>query len=62
MKAVSRLTDAELQAEYDALQDDEGELSEDQSRRFEALDREIDARGEWNHPDARVREAAGNYR
>lgn len=61
-KHPSKMSDAELEAEADRWSEgDTAEYAEAQQNRWSAVEREIEAREDWNHEDARVRESVGNY-
>lgn len=65
MMMVHRMTTAALEAEATKLDGHEcvyfGDYCVDCTR-AEKIERELDARGLWDHDDARVRESVGNYR
>ena len=64
---ITKATDEQLQARMGELEnidmDEVTPYSVEVSlrREWSMIEREIDSRALWNHPDARVREAYGNY-
>lgn len=62
IKHPSKMTTAELEAEAERWSEgDTHEYTDAQQDRWSAVEREIEAREDWNHEDARVRESVGNY-
>lgn len=62
LTAPSRMTTEALEAEAERWSDGETyTYADEQLARWSAVEREIEAREDWDHEDARVRESVGNY-